>query len=321
MNEATETGLPELRISRVFAAPRMAVFRAWSTSDRVRHWFCPQGYGIPQAQVEMHVGGKFEVTMRSPEGVDYWLRGRFTEIVPQERLAIAMRVGDADGRAFFSAHTVVTFADEGGGTRMEVVQTYTLEDPARRWMIEGASAGWQQTLDRLAAELAQSGERSVVHATFRIERNYAAPLSRVWRALTEAEAKAEWFTAPAGEWQATERAIDVRPGGHERLVGRWRDGAVTTFAAVYHDVVPGERLVYAYDMYHDGRKLSVSLATIELTAEGAGTRLSLTEQGAFLDGYDDAGSRERGTGALLDALGAALADRAGGPIASEPGVR
>ncbi len=32
----------------------------------------------------------------------------------------------------------------------------------------------------------------------------------------------------------------------------------------------------------------------------------VTEQGAFLDGYDDAGSREQGTGFLLDRLGASL---------------
>ena len=34
--------------------------------------------------------------------------------------------------------------------------------------------------------------------------------------------------------------------------------------------------------------------------------LKVTEEGAFLDGYDDAGSRERGTGFLLDKLGASL---------------
>jgi len=38
----------------------------------------------------------------------------------------------------------------------------------------------------------------------------------------------------------------------------------------------------------------------------AGTRMSVTEQGAFLDGYDDAGSRERGTGSLMDQLARSL---------------
>jgi hypothetical protein len=58
----------------------------------------------------------------------------------------------------------------------------------------------------------------------------------------------------------------------------------------------------------DDKKISVSLATMQLKADGGQTTLTVTEQGAFLDGYDDAGSREHGTGYLLDALGKSLAD-------------
>lgn len=81
---------------------------------------------------------------------------------------------------------------------------------------------------------------------------------------------------------------------------------MSCFDAVYHDVIANQRLVYSYVMHLDEKKLSVSLATMELRAEGAKTHLKLTEQGAFLDGYDDAGSRERGTAFLLDALGEAV---------------
>jgi hypothetical protein len=59
-------------------------------------------------------------------------------------------------------------------------------------------------------------------------------------------------------------------------------------------------------MYVDGTKVSVSLATVEFAKAGSGTKLTVTEQGAFLDGYDDAGSRERGTSDLLDSLGRSL---------------
>jgi len=311
-NELTPpTSLSEIRLSRIFAAPRATVFNAWSSADRVKRWFCPAGYSAPQARVEMQVGGPFEICMRSPQGVDYWCRGRFTEVVPFDRLAIEMSaVGEGDHRAF-SAHTLVTFAEDAGGTRMEILQTYRLHDPAGLPMIEGAAAGWNETLDHLAAELARlpgdGGPPSVVHATFELERSYMAPIARVWQALTEPAAKAKWFCGPAGDWQLLERQMEVRVAGHERLKGRWKSGVVSTFEAVYHDVVPRERLVYAYEMHLDDKKISVSLATLQLTPAGAGTRLRVTEQGAFLDGYDDAGARERGTGALLDALGAALA--------------
>ena len=47
--------------------------------------------------------------------------------------------------------------------------------------------------------------------------------------------------------------------------------------------------------------------SIEIRAEGKGTKFVLTEYGDYLDGYDDAGSREHGTNFLMDALGKSLA--------------
>ena len=68
-----------------------------------------------------------------------------------------------------------------------------------------------------------------------------------------------------------------------------------------------ERVVYSYTMHLDDRKISVSLATLQIKRAGdRRTKLLVDEQGAFLDGYDDAGLRERGTGDLLDKLGASL---------------
>ena len=306
------TKLPELRVSRTFPAARMTVFKAWSSPGHVKRWFCPAGFTVPEAKVQMHVGGPFEVCMRSPGGVDYWTRGRFTEVVPFDRLAIDMHAIDEGDRRLFTAHTLVTFADDGAGTRMDVLQTYTVYDPAALSMIHGAPTGWKQTLDRLEAELARmvagQGVRSVVHATFQLNRTYEAPANRVWRAFTDVDAKAKWFGGVPGQWELLERQMDVRVGGRERLKGRWTSGLVSTFDAFYHDVVPNERLVYTYEMHLDDKKISVSLATIQLAAEGAKTELIVTEQGAFLDGYDDAGSREHGTGFLLDALGASLRD-------------
>jgi uncharacterized protein YndB with AHSA1/START domain len=85
-------------------------------------------------------------------------------------------------------------------------------------------------------------------------------------------------------------------------------GSVSTFDAIYHDIVPDQRIVYSYEMRLDERKISVSLATFELKPATAGTHLVMTEQGVFLDGYDDVGSRERGSNFLLDALGKSLAE-------------
>ncbi len=150
--------------------------------------------------------------------------------------------------------------------------------------------------------------RSVVHATFHLERTYDAPAARVWRALTDENAKQKWFGGSPGQWELIERRMDVRVGGSDLEKGRWGAGVVSTFDARYHDVVANERLVYSYEMHLNEKKISVSLATMQLKATGARTTLMVTEQGAFLDGYDDAGSREEGTNKLLDSLGASLDD-------------
>ena len=151
--------------------------------------------------------------------------------------------------------------------------------------------------------------RTVVHASFSIERTYPAAPSRVFAAFADPVRKARWFGAADG-LTLIERVWDFRDGGREHLSGRWPSGMVTAFDAHYHDIVPDRRIVYSYAMRLDGRRISASLATIEFLAEGAGTRLIVTEQGAFLDGYEDKGSREHGTGALLDRLGVSLAEAA-----------
>jgi uncharacterized protein YndB with AHSA1/START domain len=149
-----------------------------------------------------------------------------------------------------------------------------------------------------------------MHGTFKIEREFPHPPGRVFAAWAEPKAKGKWFAGPPGQWTQLEREMDFRVGGRERLKGKFNRGIVSDFNALYHDIVPGERIVYSYSMHVDEKKISVSLATIlfEPAKVGgtAGTRLLLTEQGAFLDGYDDAGNRERGTQGLIDSLAAAL---------------
>lgn len=151
-------------------------------------------------------------------------------------------------------------------------------------------------------------EPSSTHGTFVIERTYDATPARVFAAWSTADAKALWFAGP-DEWKLLVREMDFRVGGKERLKGRFPSGMTSDFQCTYHDIVADRRIVYAYDMYVGEVKISVSLATIEFAPAGSGTRLVLTEQGVFLDGYDDAGKREHGSGMLLDKLGHSLRPR------------
>jgi uncharacterized protein YndB with AHSA1/START domain len=145
---------PPLRISRTFPAPRASVFEAWSTTDRVKRWFSPETYTASDAMVDMRVDGAFDVCMRAPDGEEHWMRGTFVEVAPNARLVIDAHVTDTAGDPLFTTRTEVDFSDAAGGTKMDIVQTYTFIDPSiAAPMVGGAAEGWRTTLDKLAKSL------------------------------------------------------------------------------------------------------------------------------------------------------------------------
>jgi uncharacterized protein YndB with AHSA1/START domain len=149
---------------------------------------------------------------------------------------------------------------------------------------------------------------SVTHDTFVLERTYPVPPARVFAAWADLDQKRAWFHGP-DDWPAGEHTLDFRVGGTETAVNGPADGPKARFSAHYVEIRADARIVTTYTMHQDTRLMSVSVATVELEALEEATRLTYTEQGAYLevdeDGWDPAGRRE-GTEGLLDALGGAL---------------
>ncbi len=157
--------------------------------------------------------------------------------------------------------------------------------------------------------------RSVIHDTFTIERTYPVAPSRVFAAFASAEAKGIWGDTgdlePA-DGEAGIAEFDFRAGGRERF-GFKMAGTTFRYDARYYDIVPDQRIMYAYEMYAGDARISVSVATIEFVKSGDGTTLTVTEQGAYLDGIDgpEAPSlRREGTAEMLDNLTGYLAAQA-----------
>jgi uncharacterized protein YndB with AHSA1/START domain len=144
--------------------------------------------------------------------------------------------------------------------------------------------------------------RSTEHGTIVIERRFPAPASRVFAAWASVEAKSKWF----GPRTEDGFELDFQIGGAERFVAEAPSGARYTYLARYQDIVLDQRIVYTYEMYRDEDRISVSVATIELEPHGAGTQLTLTEQGVFLDGHDTTAQREHGTRELIEHLAEAV---------------
>lgn len=146
---------------------------------------------------------------------------------------------------------------------------------------------------------------SIVHSTFVIERTYPASAARVFAAFSNPATKRRWFADGEG-WQIDEFKVDFRVGGRETSRFRFKDGPEVSNDTVYQDVVPDKRIVFVYAMTIGEKRISASLASVELFASGKGTRLVYTEQGQFFDGADQPKGRELGCAELFDKLGEEL---------------
>jgi len=148
MNERT------VAITRLFDAPREHVFAAWTRAEHLAHWFGPKRFTVPSCQSDPRPGGAFRVCVRSPEGQDYWIRGVFRVLVAPERLVISCTADDEKGIARLEEVIDVTFAEQGGKTKLTLLVTANGLNTEAAAMLEGMPKTWAQTVDRLDAHLA-----------------------------------------------------------------------------------------------------------------------------------------------------------------------
>jgi len=142
---------------------------------------------------------------------------------------------------------------------------------------------------------------SVTHNTFVIERSYPTTPERVFAAFADPAKKRRWF-AEGGSSGPKEFEMDFRVGGSEHSRSRMRDGTPLANDTSYHDIEPNRRIVFAYTMSVGGRRISASLATVELLASDKGTDFVYTEQAAFFEGSDGPQIREAGWSWLFEQL-------------------
>jgi uncharacterized protein YndB with AHSA1/START domain len=140
--------------------------------------------------------------------------------------------------------------------------------------------------------------------------NQPAALDRVFQALADPSRRLMAERTHSPDVHAVgDTEFDFRVGGRERFSSKVPDGPRYGYDALYYDIVPDQRIVYCYEMYAGDARISVSVATIELALDAAGTKLTYTEQGAFLDGLDQAEDRKEGTAEQFDNLAGELRSR------------
>jgi len=148
----------EIVIERVFDAPRELVWRAWTDPKVLAQWWGPRGFTNPVCEVDLRVGGAFRIHMRAPDGAVYPMRGVFLESdKPEDRIFTNIAV-DKDDNPILNGLTIVTFAEEGGKTKLTLKTGATAVVDYAAEYLKGMEAGWTQSFEKLAELLAKSGD-------------------------------------------------------------------------------------------------------------------------------------------------------------------
>ncbi len=142
----------EIRMVRVFDAPRRLVFDAFSKPELLKRWFGPRGWSLVVCEVDFRVGGGFRFVLRGPDGREMGMRGVYREIVPPERSVHMESFDDYPGES-----QVTAILDEHAG---KTTLTVTVQYPSREVrdivLQSGMEHGAAESYDKLAELLAES---------------------------------------------------------------------------------------------------------------------------------------------------------------------
>jgi len=144
----------EVFIERTFDAPVALVWKCWTEPKHLAQWWGPRHFTNPNCTVDARAGGEMNIVMRAPDGTDYPMTAEFTEVVALKRLVFTAHARDKDGSPQLETHTVVTFADENGKTRLTLKSRGVGIQPIAEQMLAGMEAGWTQSIDKLGELIA-----------------------------------------------------------------------------------------------------------------------------------------------------------------------
>ena len=139
----------ELVITRLLAAPRERVFKAWTDPRQAVQWWGPKTYPATHMEMDVRPGGRWRHCLTSTEtGKELWQGGTFREVVAPERLVFTF-AWEEDGERGLETLVTVTFAAQDGKTLMTFRQVPFQSVEER----DGHRGGWTSSFDRLDENL------------------------------------------------------------------------------------------------------------------------------------------------------------------------
>ncbi len=255
-------------LTRVLDAPRELVFRAWTDPRHVARWWGPRGFTNRVHQWDARPGGGIRLDMVAPDGAVFPMGGSFHEVASPERLVFtSTALNDEAGVAQLEAVNTITLAEHGGKTTLTVRAVVVKAGPAAAGALVGMEAGWGQSLDRLAGDLAGTEIAGAPDLEIVSTRVFDAPRERVFEAFADPDQLKHWW-GPNG-FTTTIHQFDLRPGGTWRFVMHGPDGTDYHNESVFAEVVRPERIAFEHR-----KPIHKFWMTMTFAEEGGRTRLT-----------------------------------------------
>lgn len=151
-------GEREIKVERIFDAPRETVFAVSIDPQQVPEWWGPHGTRATIDRLEARAGGEWRFVSRSADGRQDAFRGAFREIVPPERIVQTFEWEGMPGYVSVETATFEPLAD--GRTRLTAISTFFFREDRDGMLASGMEDGLRETYERLDALLARVAART-----------------------------------------------------------------------------------------------------------------------------------------------------------------
>lgn len=262
-----ETANRELSITRLLNARPELVWEVWTKPEHIANWWGPVGFSTTTHEMNVKPGGVWRFMMHGPDGRDYPNKIVFIEVVKPE-LLVYKHTGEEDTEDV-KFHVTVNFEKQGNKTKLSMRSLFESPEELERVVKEyGAKEGMKQTVNRLEEYLESKQPDQLIDGVIVIERNYNAPIEKVWKAITDKNEMKKWY------FDLSE--FKPEPGFEFQFYGEGKQGEKFLHLCKVTEVINQKKLTYSwrYDGYGGN-----SFVTFELFPEGDKTRLKLSHKG------------------------------------------
>ncbi|TGL08139.1 hypothetical protein EHQ43_03605 [Leptospira bouyouniensis] len=242
-----------VRMERIFQAPLKLVWEVWTNPLHIEKWWGPKGFTNPTVEFDFKVGGSYRIVMRSPDGVDYPVVGKFLEITPYESFVMTDLVdehpdewvkevqkmaGVTGDRSMLNSKLRVLFEETNGKTKVILLTEFMNNQIRDGFANSGMKEGWSQSFEKLESEALPKTNELI------IEKKLSHPIDLVFSAFADQLNINSWW-GPNGFTTTTE-SRDFRVGGKWIYTMKGPDGKIYPNLVEYKVIKDFEYIEYLH---------------------------------------------------------------------------